>query len=376
MSKLLICISLSFVFLGYSCKNGKSRKPVIRDTSINASTSFNNLFMDSTTLSTFLHNHPDLKNFTEQFNDFYKDRNYAYAWFDSAGLSEQALNFSNLQQNYINSFSDSSIYSSRLDSLLPIVQQTTTHKEIDASLILQTELLLTGQFFRYAAKVYKGSDIDAAELGWFIPRKKIDLHALLDSAILNKSVDAYAPQNSQYKRLQQYVQTYSQLSRQTGFDSIASVKKSLRKGDSSEIIVSVKKHLQLLGDLSENDLSPLFDTALVIATKQYQHRMGLTEDGIIGNKMIAELNVPMKQRLRQILINLERLRWMPPEKDTNYILVNIPEFMMHVYDSGQLQFNINVIVGTSANSTVIFNDRLQYIVFSPYWNVPESIVTG
>ncbi len=102
--------------------------------------------------------------------------------------------------------------------------------------------------------------------------------------------------------------------------------------------------------------------------------MGLTEDGVIGNKMIAELNVPMKQRLRQILINLERLRWMPPEKDTNYILVNIPEFMMHVYDSGRLQFNINVIVGTSANSTVIFNDRLQYVVFSPYWNVPESIV--
>jgi murein L,D-transpeptidase YcbB/YkuD len=49
---------------------------------------------------------------------------------------------------------------------------------------------------------------------------------------------------------------------------------------------------------------------------------------------------------------------------------------MHVYDSGRLQFNINVIVGTSANSTVIFNDRLQYIVFSPYWNVPESIVRG
>lgn len=332
--------------------------------------------MDSTRLSAFLSNHRQYQNFTQQFNDFYKDRNYAYAWFDSAGLAEQALNFNNLQQNYIASFSDSSIYNPVLDSLLKGMLTNAPKKKIADSQVLEAELLLTGQFFQYAAKVYKGSDIDAAELGWFIPRKKIDVHALLDSTILHKSAEAYAPQNSQYKRLQQFVQTYSRLSKEISFDSIPTLKKSLRKGDSSEIITTIKKHLELLGDLTQNDGLPFFDTALVLATKQYQQRMGLTVDGIIGNKMIAELNVPMKQRLRQILINLERLRWMPPEKDTNYILVNIPEFMMHVYDSGRLQFNINVIVGTSANSTVIFNDRLQYIVFSPYWNVPESIVRG
>lgn len=332
--------------------------------------------MDSTRLSAFLSNHRQYQNFTQQFNDFYKDRNYAYAWFDSAGLAEQALNFNNLQQNYIASFSDSSIYNPVLDSLLKGMLTNASKKKIADSQVLEAELLLTGQFFQYAAKVYKGSDIDAAELGWFIPRKKIDVHALLDSTILHKSAEAYAPQNSQYKRLQQFVQTYSRLSKEISFDSIPTLKKSLRKGDSSEIITTIKKHLELLGDLTQNDGLPFFDTALVLATKQYQQRMGLTVDGIIGNKMIAELNVPMKQRLRQILINLERLRWMPPEKDTNYILVNIPEFMMHVYDSGRLQFNINVIVGTSANSTVIFNDRLQYIVFSPYWNVPESIVRG
>ncbi|MFZ6024906.1 MAG: L,D-transpeptidase family protein [Bacteroidota bacterium] len=376
MSKALIVSSIFLALLYTSCKNGKSRKPVIRDTSITATTSFNNLFMDSSQLSAFLSNHPEYQTYTPQFNDFYKNRNYAYAWFDSAGLAEQALNFNNLQQNYMVNFSDSSIYNPILDSLLKSIQQNATQKKIADTQILETELLLTGQFFQYAAKVYKGSDIDAAELGWFIPRKKIDLHALLDSTILYKSAEAYAPQNNQYKRLQEFVQTYSRLSKETGFDSIPALKKSLRIGDSSEIIVTIKKHLELLGDLTQNTGSQVFDTALVLATKQYQQRMGLAIDGVIGNKMIAELNVPMKQRLRQILINLERLRWMPPEKDTNYILVNIPEFMMHVYDSGRLQFNINVIVGTSANSTVIFNDRLQYIVFSPYWNVPESIVSG
>ncbi|MGL1572139.1 L,D-transpeptidase family protein, partial [Vibrio parahaemolyticus] len=85
---------------------------------------------------------------------------------------------------------------------------------------------------------------------------------------------------------------------------------------------------------------------------------------------LDELNVPIKERIRQILINMERARWMPADKDTNYILVNIPEYKMHVYDSGKNVFDIKVIVGTATNSTVIFTDKLKYIVFSPYWNVP------
>lgn len=370
-----LCIIISFLLL-QSCKNSSNKKPVFRDTSITVATSFNDLFMDSLELDQFLKNNTTYQHYTEQFNDFYKNRNYAYAWFDSSGLSEQASNFRNLQLNYIRSFEDSSLYHPEMEQLLQhFVSSNKKNKPADA-LVLKAELLLTGQFFRYAAKVYKGSDIDAAELGWFIPRKKIDLHALLDSAILHKNEEAYAPQNEQYKKLQQYVERYSALAKQYSPDPIPILQKSLRSGDSSVILVQIKKHLQLVGDLEENVESPFFDTALVIATKKYQQRMGLTIDGVIGNKMIAELNVPLKQRLRQILINLERLRWMPPEKDTNYILVNIPEYKMHVYNSGRLQFDINVIVGTAANNTVIFNDKLQYVVFSPYWNVPESIVTG
>ncbi len=366
---------LSFLLV-QSCSNGSSKKPVVRDTSITVATAFNDLFMDSLELDQFLQNNTAYQDYMQQFNDFYKDRNYAYAWFDSTGLSEQALNFRNLQLNYISSFEDSSLYHPEMEQLLQrFVTSNKKNKPAD-SLVLKTELLLTGQFFRYAAKVYKGSDIDAAELGWFIPRKKIDLHALLDSAILHKDEESYAPQNQQYKKLQQYVERYSTLAKQNVLDPIPTLQKSLRSGDSASILLQIKKHLQLIGDLEENIDSPVFDTALVIATKKYQQRMGLTVDGVIGNKMITELNVPLKQRLRQILINLERLRWMPPEKDTNYILVNIPEYKMHVYDSGRLQFDINVIVGTAANNTVIFNDKLQYVVFSPYWNVPESIVTG
>jgi murein L,D-transpeptidase YcbB/YkuD len=75
-----------------------------------------------------------------------------------------------------------------------------------------------------------------------------------------------------------------------------------------------------------------------------------------------------------IAINLERLRWMPAMMDSNYIVVNIPAYQLLVFDSSKIQFKMPVIVGSESNNTVIFSNRMRYVVFSPYWNVPPSIV--
>jgi murein L,D-transpeptidase YcbB/YkuD len=67
---------------------------------------------------------------------------------------------------------------------------------------------------------------------------------------------------------------------------------------------------------------------------------------------------------------------MPKERDVNYIVANIPEFKLHVFDSGKMVFDMNIVVGKTGTSTVVFSDELKYIVFSPYWNIPTSIVRG
>lgn len=373
MRVLLLALSVLFVLAGSSCKNGRSRGMVIRDTSITSQTAFNDLFLDSSTLGAFLHQHPQFQEFREQFENFYTERNYAYAWFDSSGLSEQANNFYNLQSAYITDYTDSSLYDAGFNQLYQSVKAPGKNLSIPDSTILRAELSLTGQFFRYAAKVYAGTDMDAAELGWFIPRKKIDLQALLDSTI-RTGQEQTAFISPQYRKLEAFLSTYAQLEKQIGSDTIASVAKPLRKGDSAAVIPAIRKRLFLLGDLKEDNNIPLLDTTLVLAVKQFQQRMGLLVDGVIGNRMINELNVPVRQRIQQILVNLERLRWMPPDQGQRYILVNIPSYNLQLVDSGKQQFRMNVIVGSAANNTVIFTGKLQYIVFSPYWNVPESIV--
>ena len=359
------------------CKNKKSKKESsIRDTSINQKTSYNNLFFDSAEIDKFLTGHPEYSVYKDQFKDFYSHRNFEFAWFDSAGLGEQSQYFINLQNNYATEFNDSSLINPKLRLLLDsmfVIKYSLSKKD---TLGIKTELLLTGEFFRYTEKVYKGSDIDAEGLGWFIPRKKIDLTAVLDATITSKSKDPeqYAPQNDQYNKLQKYLLKYIAFEKETSGDSLSYTTKLLKTGDSSLLIAQIKKRLELIGDLPGKDSSAHFDSSLFKATKQFQRRMGLSIDGVIGNRMIAELNVPIKKRIRQLLINMERVRWMPAEKDSNYILVNLPEYTMHVYDSGRLYFDMKVIVGSAANSSAIFTGKLKYVVFSPYWNLPESIV--
>ncbi|MEI8074554.1 MAG: L,D-transpeptidase family protein [Bacteroidota bacterium] len=372
---LLLILAISIVGI-FSCKNFKRQKRAVqRDLTINQNTSFNNLFFDSIQIESFLKDHSEFKSYEEQFIDFYKERNYQFAWFDNKGIAEQSFNFLNLLNSTVSDLQDSSLYNPTLIELYEKAVADSLHKQQHA-IILNTELLFTGQFFAYAAKVYKGSDIDAADLGWFIPRKKLNLKELLDSSIKSKAngIEIYAKQNPQYKKLQEQLVLYNEFAKNETSDTIAYVKKPIKRGDSSEAIVMIKKRLFLLGDAKIPDSSFLYDSLTLIAVKKFQRRMGLSVDGAIGNKMIEELNMPLQWRIKQLLVNMERLRWLPPTKDSNYIVVNIPEYRLHVYDSGKTVMDMNVIVGKAANSTVIFSGNLKYVVFSPYWNVPTSIV--
>ena len=288
----------------YACNGSESAKGE-RDKSITILTSFNNLFLDSLQLEQFLQKNADYKSHENQFLDFYKQRNFEYAWFDSSGLGEQAGNFINLLSNTISNQQDSSLYNATLLSLYYkfVNSNGKKHKPDE---VLNTELLLTGQFFKYASKMYKGTDSSITDLGWFIPRKKVNLAALLDSVILSKdkAADEFAPLNDAYKKLKEMLPLYYKLQQSGNWDSVAKPEKPVHLGESSEIIARVKDRLFRLGDLAVNDSTSVLDSALFSAAKSFQRRMGLSVDGAVGAKMIAELNVTPAQRARQILVNL------------------------------------------------------------------------
>ena len=71
---------------------------------------------------------------------------------------------------------------------------------------------------------------------------------------------------------------------------------------------------------------------------------------------------------------MERSRWVPVQLTSDYLLVNIPEYKLHIFEYDSLAFSMNVVVGKDQHKTVIFNGDMKYIVFSPYWNKPAGIL--
>lgn len=376
LNRLNILVFFTAIIFLTQCKNVEV-KPIKRDTSITSKISFNTLFFDTSALYTFLDSVKiENVNQRQQIINFYQKRNFQFAWFDTSGLAEQAKSFMNLQADYIFKNRDSSLFNSTLHQFFDNVSSPTFKSENNFTQILETELLLTRQFFIYANKVYKGSDINTDELDWFIPRKKLSVSNILDSLIKNKGkrTEQYEPLNKQYRLLENALVNYYDIQKKYQWDSLIATQKKYQPGDSLPIISEIKKRLFALGDLLKDDESNIYDTSLKNAVHQFQHRHGLYEDGVIGSNTLLEINRPIKERIQQILVNMERARWLPEESDENYISVNIPEFKLNVYENKKLHFSMNVVVGSVANSTVVFNGNLKYVVFSPYWNVPESIV--
>ena len=167
---------------------------------------------------------------------------------------------------------------------------------------------------------------------------------------------------------------YYAIEKKGGWQTIAVNKKTFKINDTATALVTIKKRLLLTGDLTAEDTTAVFTKTLQDAIKIFQHRYGFKEDGIISTNLINEMNRPVQERLQQILINMERMRWMPAQPVSDYLLVNIPEFRLHVFEKGKHAFAMNVVTGSIVHNTVIFSGTLQNVVFSPYWNVPTSIL--
>ena len=139
--------------------------------------------------------------------------------------------------------------------------------------------------------------------------------------------------------------------------------------------------LTAFGDLptgSEDGATLTYSGALVAGVEHFQHRHGLGADGVLGRDTQAALAVPLAQRVRQVELAMERLRWLPHLGDERFIGVNIPMFRLWAWDGvredGTASFQTNVIVGRAFNTrTPVFVEEMQEIVFRPSWNVPASI---
>ena len=343
-----------------------------RDVSINAGNAYNDLFLDSIKLEKFIVAEKINDSLAVALKQFYDARNFEYAWFSSKGMIEQAFSFHSLYCTE----KDCDIFNKSMERRLDKIRvEEDSTIEANDPVTLMTELQLSLKFINYAFENYKNKHISMAELGIYIPAKKITIAAKAASVLADNSENrTYDALNESYSTLKIQLGKYYSIANKGGWQGIATNIKKLDSGSIDPAIVLVKKRLQLTGELSGDDTSSLYTHELKEAVKNYQLQHGFKVNGLVNAALVKDLNIPALVRVQQLLINMQRMRWMPTNPEGKLIIVNIPEFEVYV-DSGKTNlFHMDVVVGAEGHNTTMFSGRINQVVFSPYWDVPPSIV--
>jgi L,D-transpeptidase YcbB len=353
-------------------------KPISsRNYSINRSNSYNDLFLDSMSLENFVADKKIPDSLADRIRSFYNARNYQFAWFSGDGLTEQALGFWNLYNHYLASTKDTSLNNKILrKTMSKLVAEDSLFPDAKNKTIFNTEIMLTVQFIRHTLMAYEPEYVKRKEMERFVPALKQDPVALVDSLINKKHKDDkyYEDANVTYGLLKDQLKIYYDIYKNGGWPHVDGKSKSFKKGMKAPEISSLKKRLQLTGDMQGQDSTQFFSDSTQSGVKNFQRRHGLTPTGIVDNQTLQELNVPALQRIKQILINMDRARWLPQQQDGNMIIVNIPAFTLHVMDGKDEVFNMDVVVGKEGHNTRIFTGTLSQVVFNPSWKIPGNIV--
>jgi murein L,D-transpeptidase YcbB/YkuD len=333
-------------------------------------------WIDSTGLQTNLPKIEEDSAMAANLYDFYQQRSFKPAW-QKNHAEELASLLESIDQEGLDP------ESFPLDSIEALVNKSAAEEETDAYTGARMDLLLSASYLKLASimtygKVKPGDYYNS----WHIKPAETDtLSAVLARAAtqgqVQESMQQLRPQHPQYQALQQKLKQYQQAVDKGGWPTIEAGPE-LEPGDSSQRIVNIRTRLYASGDLRtppEQWQQPTFyDSGLVAAVNAYQQRNGLEAQPTITEAMVSAMNVSAEMRLRQIMLNMDRIRWFSSgELAKTYVLVNVPEYRMRVIENDRQIKNMKVVVGAQMNSTPIFSDSIDYIDFSPYWNVPTSI---
>lgn len=199
---------------------------------------------------------------------------------------------------------------------------------------------------------------------------------------IERLIVAFQPAFAEYGALRDVLARYRALPADSGLGLDRS-RLPIHVGDTTADGPMLRRRLAMLGDLEPGFVadSSVNDTTLSLAIARFQARHGLTADGVVGAETAAALAVPMAQRVRQIELALERLRWLPREAGPRLILVNIATFRLQAFDSLPMNvepsFVTRVIVGRARRTpTPMLHRELRSLTFRPYWNVPRSILVN
>jgi murein L,D-transpeptidase YcbB/YkuD len=249
----------------------------------------------------------------------------------------------------------------------------------NASRLAEIDQLATASYLLYAFHLYNGS-ITSSQLdsNWHIKPKYLPLGQYLQTALqhntFRQSLANLSYVNPSYALLKQELANLKALALQGGWAKFP-IDGLLLKNDTGQVVEVLRQRLALSGDLDSTQSHGFtFDGDLVKTIQRFQKRHGLPENGQVDQRTLTALNIPVETRIEQVILNLERMRWLSRENGKKRITVNIPDYKLTVWEQNQQLLEARVVVGKLEHTTPIFEDSLESIVFSPEWNVLSKLL--
>jgi L,D-transpeptidase YcbB len=329
---------------------------------------------------------PDVSDYQPAVQKFYDSYGGALPWVRGMQPTPQAqqllASLLNADQKGLSAEDyDGPRWNDRLAKLKPAASNPS---EADA---VRFDAALTVCVMRYISDLHIGKvNPKHFDYGFNVDVKKYDLpdflkENIVDSPDLAGALAQVEPPYPGYKRTIQALRSYIQLAKKDDGEQLPApaTTKVIAPGDSYPGVPRLIRLLRLVGDLPSDASLPadatVYQGPLVDAVKNFQRRHGRDPDGRMSAQTLADMNVPLSTRVREMQLTLERWRWLPVSLHAAPLVANIPEFRVRGYDENyKITLSMNVVVGKAYNhDTPVFSDTMEYVVFRPYWNVPYSI---
>ena len=241
---------------------------------------------------------------------------------------------------------------------------------------------------------------------WEIEREPVDLAGVLAEGLSNgqlaETLRRLEPDHAQFLGLRQAVPRYRQIAARGGWPSVPKgpVLKAGEMGGADRIrALAARLHAEGFLPAIPPELAPPsqaaqprpaagegeapasspaelpYSRALADAVARFQRTRTLHVDGSLGEQTQEELNVPVERRLQQIVLSMERWRWVPDDLGASAVIVNVPGYTLDVEEDRRIVRSMAVVVGEEGWETPMFADEIEHLVVNPYWNVPPSILS-
>jgi murein L,D-transpeptidase YcbB/YkuD len=287
---------------------------------------------------------------------FYTQRQHAPAWVDHRRPTDKAAKaIALLNTARQHGFDPKDYAAAELLDMSQAVEQIDKESPERLERLGEFDARMTAGMIAFGRDVAMGRQ--NGDANWKARRTAPDFVAAVTKAAddPDEFLDLVRPKHAEYAALQKALDDLNGQKEKGGWVKVPSAKAD----------AELRQRLQMSGHLKGDDLQA--------AIKSFQELHAIAATGVVDEKTLAAMNVPIDWRIQQVAINLQRWRYMPDDLGERHFLVNIPYYHLVARESGKPVMDIRVVVGKPGNNTPIFSEEMETVVFSPYWNIPDTI---